>query len=291
MSISPQKLHKWRLRGILVDEIKAVYEEIPVAARGGYYAWFLENTWILDASLRPPITATSHVDMIRAQAWQFIHGPGNVTSASIRLQVATWPAGRAECFQLYTIILDNGRPPPGMPIWVNFGFCACNSEFAEGPLWKLYRDLMDNCTFDEFCSAYETCALVFLLDGKGGGDWRQQFPDLEDVLQRSPRGHKSVWWLKDYVLAEDAALHRSVSVDYGFMNCKTDDEVEQLKQVYRKILGEYGAAKPLLLHEAAITGQLYAYIGGLMKLEGKKKFKRLLKNIYPLRSVTETTEM
>jgi hypothetical protein len=182
------------------------------------------------------------------------------------------------------MILDNGRPPPGSPIWVKFGFCACDSEFVEGALAELYRNLMSTCTFDQLFWAYETYTLVYLLDRKIGENWRQVFPDLEDVLHESPHCHKSVWWLKNYVLAEDAAMSPSVSVDYGFMNRETDDEVEELKQVYRKILGGYGVAKPLLLHKAAMEGQLYAYISSFVDLDREAKFERLLTNIRPLPS-------
>lgn len=68
-------------------------------------------------------------------------------------------------------------------------------------------------------------------------------------------------------------------MDYGFSNCKTEEENVELKDVYRTFF-DLRDADPIKLHEAAIEGRLFEYVGGLVKL--KKKFRRLMKNPYPL---------
>ncbi|KAI0338172.1 hypothetical protein BDW22DRAFT_818430 [Trametopsis cervina] len=47
LGVKPQQLHKWRIRGTLIAEIKAKYEAFPVGVRGEYYPWFLEHQYIL----------------------------------------------------------------------------------------------------------------------------------------------------------------------------------------------------------------------------------------------------
>ncbi|KAJ7091767.1 hypothetical protein C8R44DRAFT_816758 [Mycena epipterygia] len=69
------------------------------------------------------------------------------------------------------------------------------------------------------------------------------------------------------------------------MNCKSDSEYRDLKDLYKSIF-ERRAANPIKLHEACISGSLYAYVLGffpeLKKKNRANKFERLLRNMYPL---------
>lgn len=109
---------------------------------------------------------------------------------------------------------------------------------------------------------------------------------LDDVLAGSgSSGHKSVWSLKQFVLAKPEDETKPplpcwpVRADYGFFNCTHAGEVADLKAVYKQFFVDKGG-DPILLHNAAITGKIFDYVGVVMKLKGK--FQRLVRNHYPL---------
>ncbi|KAH6908244.1 hypothetical protein BKA70DRAFT_1281036 [Coprinopsis sp. MPI-PUGE-AT-0042] len=52
--IDPQQLDRWRQKGILLPEIKRLFEAIPAESRGSYYPWLLRNEYVLDRSMRVP---------------------------------------------------------------------------------------------------------------------------------------------------------------------------------------------------------------------------------------------
>jgi hypothetical protein len=70
-----------------------------------------------------------------------------------------------------------------------------------------------------------------------------------------------------------------VHVDYGFMNCKTREQSAALKDVYRQFF-QHRDGDPMKLHEAAIQGKLFQFVGSILKL--KRSFAKLMKNPYPL---------
>jgi hypothetical protein len=83
-----------------------------------------------------------------------------------------------------------------------------------------------------------------------------------------------------------SSLLPALTVDYGFMNCTSETEYQDLKDMYKSIF-ERRDASPLKFHEACVTGSLYEYtLGFFPELKNKKnrskKFKRLMKNPYPL---------
>ena len=113
---------------------------------------------------------------------------------------------------------------------------------------ELYRQLVAKCSFGEFCAAYEASGLVDLFDAKGMRGGRQGILYLEDVLAGT---HKSVWDLKQYVVADGRDMIPSVAADYGFFNCKDEAERLELKEVYVEFFARRGA-NPIQLHEAAV---------------------------------------
>jgi hypothetical protein len=116
------------------------------------------------------------------------------------------------------------------------------------------------------------------LDAKGLKHEHERIPHLDDVLGGAP-GNKSVWDLKQYVITEDRPWIPSIGADYGFFNCRGEEEVLELKEVYRLLFSHHDV-DPIKLHEAAIGGKLFQYVGQFGKL--KKKFNRIMKNPYPL---------
>lgn len=182
-------------------------------------------------------------------------------------------------------------PSPTLDNWVHFGFCTCKDESEEQFLAATYQILAERCSYDEFFTAYTTSKMLELLDAKELRGRRIIHPYLEDVLSGSPFIFKSVWYLKKYVQDEDAMSARSdiapsVVVDYGFRNCTSDAEHQDLKNLYKSIF-ERRDANPLKLHEACLSGALDDYVLGLnpqlkKKKNRAKKFQRLLRNPYPL---------
>jgi hypothetical protein len=281
LQVKPKTVHQWRLKGTLVEEIKAAFEtQLPEDNRGAYYAWFLQNQWVLDHNLPPPPDTSLYSMMIRG--WKYAGGSASATMEEINAIRTIWPPYKQHCYEFCTTLLSGCNPPPERNIWLTFGFCVFEDEYSEGPLHQLYRNLLAKCTFDEIYAAYDSSSLITLLDRKGLEHDRKQIRHLDDVLAGSPRMNKSVWNLKQYVAAKDAALRPSVAVDYGFANCKGEGEVLELKHVYENLFSIY-RADPIEVHEAAIGGRLFAHVGRFVTL--KKKFNRILKNPYPLSMV------
>ncbi|KAF9462043.1 hypothetical protein BDZ94DRAFT_1262274 [Collybia nuda] len=280
--IKPQTLHKWRLQGTLVREIKAVYQDLPEQSRGGYYAWFLQNEHVLNTSSPDP---SDKVREIRKRAWVFIGGSAADDEAEIVAKTAAWSQGRQICYSFYLMLLADWHPGPSQDMWVYLGFCACQDLQEEMLLSGHYKWLIHKCTFDEFATAYESSTLLGLL--RSDNPYYRHISGLEDVLAGSPQVFKSVWWLKQFAMASESAdegvsLRPSVRADYGFMNCKTEDEFKALRRLYKEVF-EKPHVDPVKLHVACIQGKLFEFLGGEVDLsKKKKKFTRLLKNLYPL---------
>ena len=275
-------MHKWRIKGTLVENIKKYYEDIPAHARGGYYPWFLQNQWILDKTKH---VAAEHLDDVMTRGWIYAGGRGSDTPDDIQRITSLWPKNKIACFNLCRVLQAGWHPAPEQPLWVEFGFCVCHDEWGEQSVAALYNQLIARSTFNEFYHSYDTSGLIALFHAKGLGGALRNIPYLEDILRNSSF-KKSVWHLKAFVMARDAKLIPSIACDYGFFNCKTEDERAELKDVYTKYFQSF-QANPIKLHEVCLDGKLYEYVGGIVKL--KKKFNRLMNTSYslPLEDVSD----
>ncbi|KAF9002491.1 hypothetical protein BDQ17DRAFT_1280385 [Cyathus striatus] len=286
MEIPSKSLHKWRIEGRLVSEIKAAYE----GNRTGYYdfhAWFLENQWILDDSIPPPV-GDPQLYMFR-NAWEYAVGGGTITSVEeVKKAISKWSRERQTCFLLCTSILSEFPPLPSEPQWLDFGFCTC-PELEDGwELGKCYMQLLDECTFDEFCFIYTAGTLHLRLMNTEDIKLLNQllctprvFPHLEQFLN-NPFAHYSVWDLKQFVVAAEGSMEPAmpIMVDYGFINCKDNVEMKELKEVYKAYFSARDRSDPAELHQACIQGKIFDHVGSVTKLSDK--FKILMKNMYPL---------
>jgi hypothetical protein len=272
--VSPKTLNGWFVEGTLVEGIKRTFQTLPENNRGGYYPWFLENQWVLDRSKSPPTNPI--YDQMMA-AWRYAGGSLASSLDEIVSTRNSWPEEKRMCFNLCVNLFAGWHPSPDLDLWRVFGFCVCRDERSESSVARLYNNLFAKCTFDQFYAAYESSTLVSLFRTKGLGSEIRNIPHLEALLNGSMA--ISVWDLKQYVLATDRTLIPPVMVDYGFVNCKSEEEKMVLKEVYRKFFEPYNA-DPIKLHKAAIGGRLFEYVGTVVKL--KKKFNRLMKNPYPL---------
>lgn len=280
LEVSPRKIHRWQVNGTLIKEIKAAFNQLPEGSRGGYYPWFLKNQWVLDGTLSAP---GNPVDEMMMRAWQYVRGPTLDTREDITADMSTWPENKQACHLLCNLLLSDMHPAPNQDIWIYFGFCACRDEYEEGCLAALYKQLMAQCLFDELYAAYDSSTLIRLFDSRGFQMEREKIPHLEDVLTGSPQTFKSVWNLKQIVTLKDAAMILSVAVDYGFTNCENATQVLKLTELYRRFFNHH-LADPIKLHDAAIGGKLFEYVGSLVTLnkKDKKTMQRLMKNPYPL---------
>ena len=286
MEIPPKTIHNWRVRGVLVDEIKAAFYKLPEDHRGGYFPWFLQNEHIVALSGQPlsEEALRGGGDAMVVRAWRFAGGSERDSVEEIKAAIARKPAEEQKCHSLYTLLLSAWHPSPNLDLWITFGFASCTSQEAEMELGAQYQQLINVCTFKEFCDAYRAGSLLDLFHSKG-----LQVDDnahLRDLLHGPTWGNKSVWNLKSSIVQEDSTKEEpsmvpSVIVDYGFMNCRNDSERRQLKRVYKAFFDSRDG-DPLKLHEAAIKGNIHGYVSQVVQGLRDPKFQRLMKNPYPL---------
>lgn len=275
IGIPPKTVNDWRVRGVLVEEIKTAYYKVPAQSRGNYFPWFLENQHILNPSTAADSQSKDNGDAMVLRAWRFTGGAETDSPAEIRARINAMPQDRQSCHVFYTMLLSKWHPAPFHDFWIPFGFCSCSCEEDEMHLGGRYQVLITKCTFDEFHDAFCSAGILDLFR-KHGIDVDDRY--LSDVLQNRNM-NKSVWDLKQFAIQTEGRIVNSVACDYGFMNCRKDAEIQALKKVYRTFFERHGA-DPLALHDAALRGDIFGYLGSLMKLNAK--YERLMKNPYPL---------
>lgn len=275
IGIPPRTVNDWRVRGVLVEEIKAAFYKLPANNRGGYFPWFLQNQHILNPSTAADSQLEDKRDAMYLRAWRFTGGAETDSPAEMRARIDDMPQDRQSCHLFYTLLLSKWHPAPFHELWIPFGFCSCSCEEEEKNLARRYQILITKCTFDEFHDAFCSARILDLFRKHGiEADGRY----LSDVLQNHDM-NKSVWDLKQFAIQTEGKIVNSVACDYGFMNCKKDAEIQALKKVYRTFFERHDA-DPLALHDAALRGDIFGYLGSLMKLNAK--YERLMKNPYPL---------
>ncbi|KAH6883759.1 hypothetical protein BKA70DRAFT_1341422 [Coprinopsis sp. MPI-PUGE-AT-0042] len=297
-NIEPKTLDQWRRKGILLQEIKKVYEPIPENRRGGYYPWLLRNEYVLDLS--QPIPSDTHAamaDKLLKTAWSFATGAPHISADETITVPKTWEKKKIECLLLCGMILERGRPAPSgfEEMWVHYGFCV-GGLWEEMQVASLYTSLLRRTSFQEFFDTIESSGMINLLKSKVS--WPQGFvggdeeisKEFEDVMSGSGQGvYKSVWWLKAFVQRQvelvnpDFQIIPSIRVDYGFMNCRNDTERRTLLGLYRLYFeSENPKPRPLELHQACIKGQLFEHLSTFPRVKLREEHRRLLKNPYPL---------
>ena len=75
----------------------------------------------------------------------------------------------------------------------------------------------------------------------------------------------------------------SVTVDYGFINCRTFEDICTLMEIYGEVLK---AADPLELHQACLAGQLFQFASYYVRMEDR--WRLLMTNFYPLEEVVQS---
>lgn len=294
MEVSPEAIHDWRVRGVLVDEIKATFCKIPECSRGAYFPWFLQNQHIVALAGLPLSTKDmrDHDDAMLLRTWRFTGGSEKDSLQEITAAIERKSPEEKKCYKLYTLLLSSWSPSPSLDLWIDFGFASCTSEAEESALGVQYELLITKCTFKIFCNAYRHRRLLDLFHSKG-----LQVKDsaqLRDLLSGDSVGRKSVWDLKQFAIqqtsaGEESRMVLSVMVDYGFINCKNASETRELKKVYTDFFTTH-RGNPLALHEACVKGTLHAFLSNIVQGLRGPKYQRLMKNPYPLQDLDESDE-
>ncbi|KAJ3531276.1 hypothetical protein NM688_g7596 [Phlebia brevispora] len=278
--LEPSTVDKWLREGSLVQKIKETFERLPPDYRGEYYKWFLEHQWVLDGS---PIPATHSAETVRermrTKLWEFL-GPER------RACAPHWSAEWKICLSLYYQLLSDFYPAPhhSYELYVGFGYCVARDLYTEMAITRLYRALTERCAFEEFCDAYETSTLIALMEKRSIIETQHSLPRHFAHVMGSRTRHESVWSLKQYLYGKNAGgLELSVLCDYGFANCNTRAEEEELAATYRTAF-DHRDFDEMELHRRCIRGETLKYIGKFQELSNKKqrKLARLTRNPYPL---------
>ncbi|KAF8144349.1 hypothetical protein K438DRAFT_1874218 [Mycena galopus ATCC 62051] len=296
--VRSRDIHQWKTSGHLLQEVEKVLRRLENWKTYPVLPWFEEHRYAFDQDAAVDRPGTESDDQIgrimeaQVELWNKVGDFPSQNWEEIRSTINNeWSDDRATFF-LFRSMLGIYHPGPDLHFWVNFGFSACHDEAEESFLALTYQILAGRCSYNEFSTAYCNSTLIQLIDDKGLRGRRLTHPYLEDVLSGSPTVFKSAWPLKQYVQLPgkvQSDITPSVQVDYGFMNCTSDSEYQDLKDLYKNIF-ERPHANPLQLHEACISGSLYEYVLGLFpemkkKKNRKKKFQRLLRNLYPLQDL------
>ena len=144
-AIPAKALHRWRKRGILLQEIKKAYGLIPTGYRGEYYTWLMNHQWVFDGKTpeewgQKQLEANFRAQIARA-GWVYSGGSQAVTDLKIRECANTWTAERKACWRLCGGLLNCRMPGPDSDLWIPFGFCAC-AALVDQDLARLYIELI-----------------------------------------------------------------------------------------------------------------------------------------------------
>ncbi|KAI6137194.1 hypothetical protein F5141DRAFT_1231066 [Pisolithus sp. B1] len=271
MGVGSRELHKWQKEGTLTENIITKYEFIPNCDYGGHYLWFHQHLHIFDSRRGPPdflAVARPYLDPVDREK-----EPHQLV-----------PEAKRKCFLLYAMLLNGCHPNPSIEshkdLYFNFGFVAGYGSEGEQMLPLVYRSLISKCSFTEFWTAFQSNNLVALMDAKGLGRKRKEVRHLEGFMWMVDYCCPTVWHLRFFLKSPDVDPPGYVAAHYGFFNCKTTEEQHFLKGVYTELL-ESPMVDPMKMHAACIKGKLYGFVRR-HKPSLKKRFKRLMVNIYPL---------
>ncbi|KAF2709074.1 hypothetical protein K504DRAFT_380044 [Pleomassaria siparia CBS 279.74] len=295
---SVEEIHEWRVAGILADKIKEFFYRIPERSRGGYFPWLLKNLYVLEQPKTKDEAVKELVASLNDKARAYLDiEDRDKTARDLK------PKAKGDSYILLAELLHQFSPNPVEENWYSFGFVTCRGHREETKLVDLYLLLLTEgdgnsfyeshnsrrgdvhpATFTQFWKAYEAKTLIQLMDSKGLNELRSELPFLEGFLSVPPSGLRpSVWDLKQFLEINDPGKYppiRAVNVDYGFMNCRTFKDTCILMEIYGKILE---TANPLELHEACVTGKLFQFASGYLRMD--EQWRSLMRNFYPLEKV------
>ncbi|KAJ7054651.1 hypothetical protein C8F01DRAFT_481024 [Mycena amicta] len=295
--VHPADLQSWKDQGVLLQEVERLLGRIEGWKTYRFMSWLKSHRYALDPSIPAPSDQSKTEETMNVvktaylKLWNSIMTSRpckNMEDLHPAMQQLNWSEQDVGFFIFLAHLETIGHPNPIQDTWIWLGFCTCHDVVEERHLALTYKILAQRCSYDEFLAAFRALKIIELIDSKGLRSRRLMHPYLADILQRETVfGNKSVWDLKQHIVLGSESARESlptpVWADYGFVNCKSDAEYEELKQVYTTIF-ERKDANPLELHKACIGGKLCEHAIGLFPELKKKKtnLQRLMKNMYPL---------
>ena len=99
LKVPPKTIHDWRVRGVLVDEIKATFYDVPEKSRGRYFCWFLQNEHIvaLAGQPLPDETFYDHAAAMLLHACRFTEGSERDSAEEVKAAMACKSDKEQEC--------------------------------------------------------------------------------------------------------------------------------------------------------------------------------------------------
>ncbi|KAH9938032.1 uncharacterized protein B0H18DRAFT_1020 [Fomitopsis serialis] len=283
LEIPSRSLRNWRRDQVLCQIIELGYQKSGRASKSQAFKWFKEHRWIIDPSLgAPPNIRQGPADAsTRFQRWIGLPAAAFQNIDAVR---STWPESKRTCYDMSELVFNHFAILPPTTLWIDFGFCVCRNDREEKKLEDIYRRLLELHTFEEFWTAYGNGTLISLMDPLlSAFEWRKR-AELLDVFQNpTPSSDsKSVWVLKGAILADGTGSimrepSHPVSVEYGFCNARSVDDVKELKRLYMRLFLDVNV-RPLKLHEVAVADGLYGFANNVLGFgkEEKEVFGRLL---------------
>lgn len=156
------------------------------------------------------------------------------------------PREKLEAYVFLCQIRNGYNPHADEDNWISLGFCTARDGSETQKVAELYRELLDTCVFEEFWKAMVESKMVDLFRKYGLGDAIAELRNFETLLSAVGTTHQSVWELKRFTRLSSPQPHRSVTVDYGFYNCRTPLELSDLRQAYANFFARVGMKWPFM---------------------------------------------
>ncbi|CAB4435163.1 unnamed protein product [Rhizophagus irregularis] len=287
LNCSKSQLHSWWESGNLAFHIKKTFEDANFI--NAYYQWFLKNEHVLHGLRKYEGEKSDKeiADKVYGMVKPYL------SEHDQTIPIESLPESKRNVFAFYVTILCGYIVKIEEQNWIDFGFCSCKSGddyndylrlMEENRLASFYEDLIvqKGCKVDEFHDAYLSGTILDLLRRNCSSNDCNWLSENKIEVRGYHQPNKSVYDLKQYALSESARLVPPVYVDYGFINCRTEDEKRQLKHIYRKLI-KTPRFDPRDLHEACLAGKIFDYVKSILPDEVLKA--ELFKNPYPLKDI------
>lgn len=286
--ITAKQLHQWREEGAVIENIKAIYEAMPLESRGEPYAWFLAHQSVLEQPTVTPDDINAVTDRRNLTLWALLglkesmpEVPEDMVSSVV---VESFDKPMRTCWDLYSVLYEPCLPNPTSPHWIIFGFCACPTVEELRELADAYRRMLFYCSFIKLRDAVAN-NLLHVLFKKYIITIPSQYPFFEDCLFDALSGSpwKGVWVLKQSFAENIDALNwktgnEHVDFEYRITRCKNANEKRQLFNLYKNFFAN-PASNPLKLHAAAKAFRLFQFFEEDMGIQFGRNQRIMLKRI------------
>ncbi|KZS95538.1 hypothetical protein SISNIDRAFT_483769 [Sistotremastrum niveocremeum HHB9708] len=288
LDLKPKTLHRWRLEDTLYTNLLKAYDDAGAKANPAHHAWLRQHPDLFDpATAQSPAQMWRHdvMDKLVTHVVEMAKSPSELV---MLLAMASWPPHTKLCWDFYRIIFSGTKPTVHRPEpWIKFGFCLDLEDKIdtdavpwEGPIQQLYAELVQRCTFDEFCTAFNTSCLVDLMDKHGLKERRLALPkatEFQQILSQSPYHIPAVWGLKS-LMTHPSEIKSSHVLPFGFGNCCAGKDAVQLVRFYATLFKKPDISIFQIQH-AAEQDRLYQFAMGLPGFAPSASERRFLRRV------------